>query len=40
MRVEINTKRLIIKIPKIIDKQKLISELNNWEVTKWLVNVP
>ena len=40
MNIEIKTKRLLIKKPQINDKQKLILELNNREVTKWLVNVP
>ena len=40
MIIEIKTKRLIIKKPQISDKQKLMFELNNWEVVKWLANVP
>ena len=39
MNIEIKTKRLVIKKPQIRDKQKLISELNNKEVSKWLENV-
>ena len=40
MNIEIKTKRLLIKKPQIRDKQKLISELNNKEVSKWLEKVP
>ena len=39
MNIEIKTKRLVIKKPQIRDKQKLISELNNKEISKWLENV-
>ena len=40
MNIEIKTKRLIIKKPQTRDKQRLISELNDKEVSKWLENVP
>jgi len=40
MNIEIKTKRLLIKKPQIRDKQKLISELNDKEISKWLENVP
>lgn len=40
MSIEIKTKRLVIRKPQITDKQKLISEINNWEITKWLEKVP
>lgn len=40
MTIEIKTKRLLIKKPQIRDKQKLILELNDREVSKWLENVP
>ena len=40
MFIELQTKRLVIKKPQIKDKKKLITELNNWEVVKWLTKVP
>ena len=40
MNIEIKTKRLLIKKPQARDKKKLISELNDKEISKWLENVP
>ena len=36
----IQTYRLIIKPPEPIDVEALVALVNNWEVVKWLANVP
>ena len=40
MSVEINTLNLIIKKPQIKDIPSLVKELNNWNISKLLVEVP
>jgi len=40
MTIEIQTKNLIIKKPEINDLKSLVEELHNWEISKWLINVP
>ena len=40
MTIEIQTKNLIIKKPEINDLKSLVEQLHNWEISKWLVNVP
>ena len=36
----IQTYRLIIKPPEPVDVEALVALVNNWEVVKWLANVP
>ena len=36
----IQTNRLIIKPPEPVDVEALVALVNNWEVVKWLVDVP
>ena len=36
----IQTNRLIIKHPEPVDVEALVALVNNWEVVKWLANVP
>ena len=36
----IQTYRLIIKPPEPGDVEALVALVNNWEVVKWLVDVP
>ena len=40
MNLEINTLNLVIKKPNIKDINNLVDELNNWNISKWLVKVP
>jgi RimJ/RimL family protein N-acetyltransferase len=40
MNLEINTLNLIIKKPNKNDISSLVKELNNWNISKWLVEVP
>ena len=40
MNLEINTSNLVIKKPSIKDINNLVDELNNWNISKWLVEVP
>tara|TARA_B100000579_G_scaffold400695_1_gene382582 strand:+ start:4188 stop:4694 length:507 start_codon:yes stop_codon:yes gene_type:complete len=40
MNLEINTLNLVIKKPSNKDINALVSELNNWNISKWLVEVP
>ena len=40
MNIEINTLNLIIKKPEKKDISSLVKELNNWNISKWLVEVP
>ena len=38
--IELTTESLVLKIPQAQDKWALVEHLNNYEVTKWLSNVP
>ena len=38
--IELTTERLVLKTPQAQDKWALVEHLNNYEVTKWLSNVP
>ena len=40
MNIELHTDNLIIKKPSEKDLNSLIKELNNWNISQWLVNVP
>ena len=40
MNVELHTKNLIIKKPSEKHLKSLIKELNNWNISKWLIEVP
>ena len=40
MNIELYTDNLIIKKPSEKDLNSLIKELNNWNISQWLVNVP
>ena len=40
MSIAINTKRLNLKKIEKKDLQVLVNQLNNWNVVKWLANVP
>ena len=40
MSININSKRLVLKKIEIKDVNQLIKNLNNWNIVKWLVNVP
>ena len=40
MNVELHTKNLIIKKPSEKHLNSLIKELNNWNISKWLIEVP
>ena len=40
MNIEIHTDSLIIKKPSEVHLNSLINELNNWNISQWLVNVP
>ena len=40
MKIELHTENLIIKKPTENDFNSLIKELNNWNISKWLVEVP
>ena len=40
MNIELRTDNLVIKKPSKGDLNSLIRELNNWNISKWLVNVP
>ena len=40
MSIKINTKRLVLKKIEPKDINELISNLNNWDIVKWLSNVP
>ena len=37
---EIRTKRLVLKKPRHKDKQLIVSQIGDWEVSKWLSRVP
>ncbi len=37
---ELTTNRLVLRVPKIPDKRALVEHLNDYEVAKWLTNVP
>ena len=37
---EINTERLVLKKPGPEDKQSIVSQIGEWEVAKWLSEVP
>ena len=37
---EITTKRLVLKKPRHKDKQSIVSQIGDWEVAKWLSEVP
>ena len=37
---EIRTKRLVLKKPRYRDKQSIVSQIGDWEVVKWLSQVP
>ena len=38
--VEIKTERLVLKKPGCKDRQSIISQIGDWEVSKWLSRVP
>ena len=38
--IELTTERLVLKTPQAQDKWALVEHLDNYEVTKWLSNVP
>jgi 8-oxo-dGTP diphosphatase len=38
--VELKTRRLVLRPPQLEDKQSLARRLDDWEVVKWLSNVP
>ena len=40
MSIELHTDNLIIKKPSEMHLNILIKELNNWNISQWLVNVP
>ena len=40
MNIELHTDNLIIKKPSEKHLNSLIKELNNWNISKWLINVP
>ena len=40
MSININSKRLVLKKIETKDINQLIKNLNNWNIVKWLVNVP
>ena len=40
MNLEITTLNLVLKKPDNKDITSLIEELNNWNISKWLVEVP
>ena len=40
MNIELHTKNLIIKKPSEKHLKSLIKELNNWNISKWLIEVP
>ena len=40
MSIQINTERLVLKKIKLKDINLLIKNLNNWNITKWLIKVP
>ena len=40
MSIIINTERLILKKIEHKDINQLIKNLNNWNIVKWLINVP
>ena len=40
MNIELRTDNLIIKKPSEEDLNSLIKELNNWNISKWLIEVP
>ena len=40
MNIELRTDNLVIKKPSKDDLNSLIKGLNNWNISKWLVNVP
>jgi hypothetical protein len=40
MNIELHTDNLIIKKPLEEHLNSLIKELNNWNISQWLVNVP
>ena len=37
---EITTERLVLKKPRHKDKQSIVSQIGDWEVAKWLSEVP
>ena len=37
---EIKTERLVLKKPRHKDKQSIVSQIGDWEVVKWLSEVP
>ena len=39
MSIQINTERLVLKKIKLKDINLLIKNLNNWNITKWLINI-
>ena len=40
MNIELNTNNLIIRKPSEEHLNALIKELNNWNISQWLINVP
>ena len=40
MSIIINTERLILKKIQTKDINQLITNINNWNISKWLINVP
>ena len=40
MNIQLHTENIIIKKPKKNDISSLVNELNNWNISKWLVEVP
>ena len=40
MNIELHTDNLIIKKPSEKHLNSLIKELYNWNISKWLINVP
>ena len=40
MKIELHTENLVIKKPSEKHLKSLIKELNNWNISKWLVEVP
>lgn len=40
MNIQLHTENLLIKKPNKNDISSLVEELNNWNISKWLVEVP
>jgi|SRR6056300_129737 ribosomal-protein-alanine N-acetyltransferase len=40
MKIELHTENLVIKKPSEKHLKSLIKELNNWNISKWLIEVP